>query len=353
MSQQAPKAANETQYNRACDACRQHKVRCLPDTLSTLKICQRCARTDRRCVFTAPQKRKQRKRTDTRVAELEREVQAMRSLFEGKKAKDQQTRLHPLFEEEQQSSPDGLASRNTHSNTNTPGQPSLETPASNSNTGTSAWTGLTGFTPSGEYCPTPSQNPLIPSGKDIIERGIVSEELGTQLFNTYVEDLAPHSPMVVFPPGTTAEEVRRSKPTLFLATISASAGKSDPSLFSTLSSEVLSAYTHRTVVNSEKSLELVQAMLVTSVWYYPPGKFAQLKFYEYIHAAATMAMDIGLGTKPVVNRRHRVQNEDIPSHRWGLVSEGPKANLGQDSESELDALEKKRTYLSCYLVTTG
>jgi len=36
------------------------------------KTCQRCEKMDRLCVFTAPQKRKQRKRTDTRVAELER-----------------------------------------------------------------------------------------------------------------------------------------------------------------------------------------------------------------------------------------------------------------------------------------
>src|SRR3954464_13230078 len=90
MSEQTPKTTGEihTQPNRACDACRQHKVRCLPDdsTSSSSKTCQRCFRTDRRCVFTVPQKRKQRKRTDTRVAELEREVQAMRALFEGQKS---------------------------------------------------------------------------------------------------------------------------------------------------------------------------------------------------------------------------------------------------------------------------
>jgi hypothetical protein len=85
MSQQAVRISGETQHNRACDACRQHKVRCLPDNSSTSQICQRCAKTDRHCVFTAAQKRKQRKRTDTRVAELEREVQAMRALFEGQK----------------------------------------------------------------------------------------------------------------------------------------------------------------------------------------------------------------------------------------------------------------------------
>src|SRR4051794_30151977 len=120
-------------------------------------------------------------------------------------------------------------------------------------------------------------------GKDVIDRGILSEELANELFKTFMEDLAPHSPMVDFPPTTTANDIRTTKQTLFLAVIAAASGKSDPSLFSTLSSEALAAYTHRTVVNREKNLELVQTMIVISVWYYPPGKFAQLKFYEYIH----------------------------------------------------------------------
>jgi hypothetical protein len=277
----------------------------------------------------------------------------MRSLFEGKKAREQQGRLRPLFDEEQESSPDGPDSRNTTSNSDTPGQLSWEVPTLQSNKGPKPWTRLTGFTPSREFCPDTTQSPLIPCGKDVIERGVISEELANQLFKTYVEDLTPHSPMVVFPPGTSAEEIRRSKPTLFLATISAAAGKSDPNLSSTLSSEVLSAYTHRTVINSEKSLELVQSMLVTSVWYYPPGKFAQLKFYEYIHAAATMAMDIGLGTKPVINRCQRAQADAKTQHHWELVGEKHTPNSEQSSNMELDILEKKRTYLSCYLITTG
>ncbi len=117
---------------------------------------------------------------------------------------------------------------------------------------------------------------------DVVDRGIVSIDVANQLFQSYNEDLVPHYPAVLFPAELTAEELRKTKPTLFLSVIAAAAGKTDSHLYSILNSEVISAYAHRTVIRGEKSLELVQAMIVTSVWYFPPGKFAQLKFYEYI-----------------------------------------------------------------------
>ena len=163
--------------------------------------------------------------------------------------------------------------------------------------------------------------------------------LATELYHTYVTELVPHYPVVVFPPSVTAAEIRRKKPTLFLAIIAAASGKSDPHLYSILNSEVLSAYAQKIVINSQKSLELVQAMIVTSVWYYPPGKFAQLKFYEYIHMAATMAVDIRLGMNPKLFRRRRALH-DMTSP------------MSEDN-GDHDDIERRRTFLACYLITIG
>ena len=58
---------------------------------SNADACQRCARSGRPCVFTPLQKRKQRKRTDTRVAELEREMRTMRAMFKNKQASQSET----------------------------------------------------------------------------------------------------------------------------------------------------------------------------------------------------------------------------------------------------------------------
>ncbi len=64
---------------RACESCRARKVRCLPEDPIR---CQRCARSGRECVYTAPEKRRRRKRTDTRVAELEHMVQMLAARLE-------------------------------------------------------------------------------------------------------------------------------------------------------------------------------------------------------------------------------------------------------------------------------
>jgi hypothetical protein len=125
--------------------------------------------------------------------------------------------------------------------------------------------------------------PAFSPDMDVVEREILTMEEAEKLFQSYNNDLIQYYPTVVFPPEVSAADVRRTKPTLFLAVISAAAAKVDPHLYSILNTEVLSAYAHRTVVKGEKSLELIQAMIITTVWYYPPGKFAQLKFYEYIH----------------------------------------------------------------------
>lgn len=73
--------SKDAALNRACEYCRGLKVRCFPEPGSASSACQRCARSNRICIFAAPQRRKQRKRTDARVAELEKEMRALRSLL--------------------------------------------------------------------------------------------------------------------------------------------------------------------------------------------------------------------------------------------------------------------------------
>ena len=183
---------------------------------------------------------------------------------------------------------------------------------------------------------------------DVLDRGVLSMASAMQLFHSYTNDLVPHYPLVVFPQGYTAVELRRSKPTLFLAVIAAASGKSDPELSTVLNTEVLQAYATGTFMNSEKSLELVQAMIVTSVWYNPPSGFGQLKFYEYIHMAATMALDIGLGTKPDTLREERHS-----SNSYRPPEGGDTTSSSTSAEPDADDIENMRTYLACYLICAG
>jgi hypothetical protein len=321
--------------NRACEACRLHKVRCLPNNMvnsfSDTKSCLRCLKTDRQCVFALPQRRKQRQRTDTRVADLEKEVKSMRALFLQRKKES------PLAS----SSPDDLA-------------------VERSDRRDSMTEDVQSFSGKPKY-PTTSNETIFESDRqtvpladpqnsstlsfvpelDVIDRGMLTWQYAEELFYVFINDLFPHYPCVYFKPGTSPEQTRRKKPILFLAVIAAASGKVDPHLYSILHSEVVAAYTQKAVVHNEKSLELVQAQLVTSIWYYPPGAFARLKFYEYIHMATTMAIEIGLGTDPNPSR-----------NRYGI----DYASLSNDQEDSLsldDDLERRRTILTCYLVSTG
>lgn len=283
-------------------------------------------RSDRECVYTAPQKRRQRKRTDTRVAELEREVQAMRSLFDQKNSESPGT-TRTLSKSEIPSAGNGLSKTNGSVNG------SAHSPNGRPNGTPASWA------EHNEGYPQDLSPPPFSPDSDVVDRGIISMDDADRLFQAYNEHLVPHYPGVIFPVGLTAEELRKTKPTLFLSVIAAAAAQTDAHLFSILNSEVVSAYAHRTVIRGEKNLELVQAMIITSVWYFPPGKYAQLKFYEYIHMATTMALDLGLGMNPKSLRRRR-----------GISLDAEDMSPGPLDETEL---ENRRTFLVCYLISTG
>ncbi|KAI4247259.1 MAG: hypothetical protein L6R40_001602 [Gallowayella cf. fulva] len=67
---------------RACQSCRSRKIRCIPQDSSKDGKCQRCAKSKRECVFTSPEKRRRRKRTDARVADLENMVHMLAARLE-------------------------------------------------------------------------------------------------------------------------------------------------------------------------------------------------------------------------------------------------------------------------------
>jgi len=51
---------------------------------------------------------------------------------------------------------------------------------------------------------------------------------------------------------------------------------------------------HVFFVQGEKSLELIQSLLLMILFYYPPNGSRQGQYYQYAHIAATMAFELGL-----------------------------------------------------------
>lgn len=334
---------------RACEPCRQLKVRCDPDPSHPEGSCKRCAKARRTCVVTAPT-RKRQKKTDSRVAELERKIDALTATLQQSHSdafglalsQQQQQSPYQMPHREDQSGSrrwlreDSLLagtkrSHDKFSESQYPGPPKESTEQSY-RPSASRWRGPY----AGETAPpkTGAGNQVA----DAIDRGLVDLESANGAFDRYVTKMVDEMPMVVFPPGTTMGDVRRQKPVLFHAIVAIAIGPFKRDVQLQLLTEVYQIIADRVVVKGEKSLELVQALQVLVIWYLPPDNLEELKFYQLIHMAVILAMDLGL------NRRAQGDQKPFQRLREVLL----KKPLG--SALDLNSPEARRAWVGCYFL---
>jgi hypothetical protein len=97
------------------------------------------------------------------------------------------------------------------------------------------------------------------------------------------------------------------------------------------------------IVRGHKSLELVQAITVAVIWYWPPERFEELKFYQLVHVAAVMAIEIGLGRKKAAKGGFRKHI----SYAW---RDHP---LRKNPPPDPTTIEARRAWLTCYFMATN
>ncbi|RAL11917.1 putative C6 transcription factor (War1) [Aspergillus homomorphus CBS 101889] len=349
----------ELRRPRACEACRQLKVRCEPDISQPNGSCKRCAKAGRTCIVTVPT-RKRQKKTDNRVAELERKIDALTASLQASHDRDTvlqpaQQHMHPPREEP--AARHWLAPTH-HTPSHEP--PPLGSPASMISTKRCHSGEAKEATPATSRVSSPGEEQSIynkavrqwralgyPSDStakegvnevaDIVDRGLVSADIAAEAFSRFNEEMALQIPMVVFPSGTKMEDVRRKKPVLFHAIIAVAIGTIQPQTQIPLINDFYKVIAERIVIKGEKSLELVQALLVCCNWYTPPDNFEELKFYQLTHMAVTLAMDVGLYRKSMPRGKQLTLIKDIIAKKSTEV-------LDPDSP------ETRRTWLSCYFV---
>ena len=368
---------------RACEACRGLKVRCEPVVDNPDGPCKRCTKANRNCVVTAAS-RKRQKKTESRVAELEKKIDALTATLHAQKS-GSASGVYGSENGLEQESPPQVRGNPYQQVTNggyesfAVGRPDVrvgewdeyqKTPNYKSRVASSPPMVIAGqkrklndgrdySTVSGSPLPGsagparrsvdnnnpqnygfllagPSPNgPQVHEYADVVDRGVVTADMASRMFDCYVEKMAPHMPAVVFPIGTPAAEVRKNKPTLFLAILSAASGSNHPDLQRALTKEVMGIYAERIICNGEKTLELVQALLISTLWYWPPEHFEELKFYQLIHIAAVMAIDIGMDKK----------NKAPKSRTAGLWRDTP---WRRTPYPDPETLESRRAWLACY-----
>ena len=313
--------------------------------------CKRCAKAGRTCVITPPS-RKRQKKSDSRVADLERKIDALTAS------------LHATKDGDVSGSDDddnNYAQRDTSHAVSVEGRPSQLSPYVPS-PGTGQKRSVADYQAGGYHqtdyssapnAPSMSLGPFThafsahgtqtmdymrhtshnaPGDADVVARGFLHAETAEKLFIHYVNHLAPQMPIVVFPGETSSEIMRSTKPILLLAILSVSSSQENPDLQARLRKEITRILADCIIINGDKTIELIQALQIITTWYWPEASEAS-KLYQFVHMAATMAIDLGLDRKPGPSKK---QSFDTSSQN----------SLSPDIEN----IESRRAWLGCYLL---
>lgn len=278
--------------SRACQSCRAMKIRCNP--VEGQEACLACSKVNRQCVMPGPSRKRQK--TVHKVAELEKKINALTQSLLSKTQTDPTPQQSPVVTDASRSAKES----NKDSPDTRSSFPLFPKPDE-------------------QWAPTPSKS-SITQYEDVIDRGIVSFVIADRIFNKFVEDLNPLCPLVSFPPGTTAAVVRRSRPMLFTAILAAGCITLVPEIQVELASEVARECARRIFYYFDKSLDLIQALLVYTTWVGKHRDAKDMGFNLYIHSAIVMAHDMGLTKRT-------------------------KTPLSKDP---VEQAELRRTWLACY-----
>lgn len=389
--------SSDTKRPRACEACRGLKVKCDPDTVKG--TCRRCAKAGRPCIVTAPS-RKRQKKTDNRVAELEKKINALEASLHASRgeastgsddaaSEDDEEKdpgkspmappgrpnIKTTFDHGVEPSSDKYVPRRRHTESAlVPGRREPENPPQENgkkrrlseyqeDESSLAVSEARRDSLKGDPVakrpikkPTDSANihPLLmadssksgPSSSivaennapfheyaDVIDRKILDAVTATKIFDYYNQNMAPHMPVVVFSSNTTAGTIRKTKPTLFLAILSIASAQDYPDLHRVLTREIMRAYADRLICKREKSLELIQALQVSTIWY-----STDANFYQLIHLAAVMGIELGISSRARSKKERFLQ-------LWRDDS-----RMKSDLEGK-DSLDSKRAWLGCYFLS--
>jgi len=259
------------------------KTRCeIDDALGT--ACKLCIRARRQCIMQNLPRRRKRKTTE-RVADLERKINTLTALLA---SNDSAISADPS----PKSAGESTSSRHKIQG---PDQTSDE-----------------------------SQSLIAKA----LQRGLFDWPAACKAFDRYRKEMCIYFPFVVFPATADANVVREQQPLLFFAictvAMATMKGPVNPELWDMLTKDL----SLRIMYRGERSLELVQVLLIHITWYTRAKEMRELNFNQMVHVACAMGLDIGLG------RRSHKSAQSTDPHR-------------------LESLAGRRAWLGCHYMGTN
>ncbi|PGH13476.1 hypothetical protein AJ79_03606 [Helicocarpus griseus UAMH5409] len=309
----------DSRRSRACETCRRSKVRCEKPNLNL--PCKRCAKARKECIPSSRSNKRHENldfndrlmelggtiehlistiRTRTDGGTLETEASVIKSNVTTTVARVERSSLYDdatqeLSMEGEGGLPDQL------------GAPQL--------LGDTSIFGSQDFTSCVKIKSLPA----------FIETGIsrlISTRTAKAIFDCYCVELVEIFPAVLLGPGTLAAELRASKRILFLAVLAIGSDSiCDVDTQKRLRRLLARVLSHCILNKDEYTVELVQSLIVSALWHQPsdsiPGE-ASMNMPQLCHAAANIAIYIGLDKQSLVRSQNFLQTADIEARRTWL-----------------------------------
>ncbi|TAQ88277.1 hypothetical protein B7494_g3380 [Chlorociboria aeruginascens] len=288
--------SSTSKLRRSCESCRASKSRCCPSNGD----CDRC---------------------QSRVAEMEQRLEGIVALLstgsQPRNASSSMTPLIPIPE----SMPSGLA----------PGCSSRVTPSLPGTTRIPYQSSM--FTTS---------HLIFDDLQDVISRGIVDFTQAEDFVRLFRNN-ASNFPFVVIPSHVSLDSLRHQRPFLLLSILTTVSSYSNFKLQDILEEEVRESLSRRVIMNGEKSIDLLQGLLVYVAWYHFYFKAERQQLYQLSQMAAAMIVDLELN-KPL--------QPDYKPSNFKINIPLVNRNRSQDLLSD-EFVEGRRAFLGAYYLCSS
>lgn len=308
----------------ACERCRAAKARCVTDTLEEHGKCRKCQAAEVPCEWKAIAKTRNRKRTDVRVSELERQLSSL------------------------------TAALNNQISTMSTESPIMETTQAEVDTGHSSSASAPPLTPSVAFFVDPSHEDVETHNDTAVHRSQaasispqnhlsavssptrskhhnLSTDSRQKAIEAFVLHLLPQCPVVAISADLRLAQLDASRPFMTNAIVAAGCSISQPASFASMHHQNVVELSQAVMIEGQKSIDLVQALLISAIWSHPPENLSNLNIYQWTHMACTMALELGLGGRASIH----ASQQDVSS-------------LSQDASNP--NLERFRTMFGVYIM---
>lgn len=173
-------------------------------------------------------------------------------------------------------------------------------------------------------------------------RAIIDEDIASIVFEGFATNMLPQLPFLAFSPAMEARDVWKNTPIIFLAILDVAAdGFCELEVSRNLRKLLVQIYSTCFLGATAYNLSLLQAFIISAAWHRaiePPQPGEHTDVHQISHAAASMAIIMGLGKSPKTQTRS------------GPMPVQERKLYGPASTYDSTSLEARRIWLGCHYV---